>query len=180
MIIAVLVVWGLCLGSFVNALVWRLHEQAKKQKKETTLSITKGRSMCPHCRHNLSWRDLIPVFSWLRLRGKCRYCKKPISGQYPLVELMTATLFVGSYLFWPLDLQAVGDWTHFGLWLVILTGFMALLVYDLKWMLLPNRIMYPLFVVGALLALICILLAESLGCDAVVRLRHRACRAHVL
>src|SRR4051812_7602742 len=103
MIYAILVVLGLCFGSFVNALVWRIHEQAEQGSKKKPnksyidkLSIRKGRSMCPHCRHELKALDLLPVVSWLALRGKCRYCGKPISVQYPLVELLTACLFVTS------------------------------------------------------------------------------------
>ena len=52
------------------------------------------RSHCPHCKHQLSWYENIPVFSWLVLRGKCRHCKAPISMQYPAVELLTMLLFV--------------------------------------------------------------------------------------
>ena len=163
MIIAVLIVFGLCLGSFVNALVWRVHEQAeqgakKKPNKELLrdLSISKGRSMCPHCHHTLHAQDLIPVLSWVSLRGKCHYCHKPISWQYPLVELLTAALFVLSYLYWP------ASFTHpqiaiFALWLLLLVGFMALIVYDIRWMLLPNRIVYPLGAIVTLQAAIVVL-----------------------
>jgi len=104
MIVVVLVVLGLCLGSFVNALVWRIHEQdrltgkkKKPHKKQLDrLSILHGRSMCPDCHHELKPKDLVPLFSWLSLHGKCRYCHKPISWQYPVVELLTAGLFVFS------------------------------------------------------------------------------------
>jgi prepilin signal peptidase PulO-like enzyme (type II secretory pathway) len=144
MIILILALLGLCLGSFVNAFVWRLHEQQhakKKQKKD--LSILHGRSMCPDCKHTLAAKDLIPVLSWLELRGKCRYCQKPISAQYPIVELTTALLFVGSYLFWPHGLAIAGI-VQLCFWLVTLVVFMILTVYDLKWMLLPNKVVYPL------------------------------------
>ncbi|MEO8863067.1 MAG: prepilin peptidase, partial [Candidatus Saccharimonadales bacterium] len=142
MIYIVLVVLGLCLGSFVNALVWRLHEQdllaskAKAVKKQSKgkntqltsqdLSIVKGRSICTHCYHKLAWYDLLPVLSWASLKGKCRYCHKPIGWQYPLVELLTASVFVLSYVFWPngLDVSSL-QLALFGFWLVFVTGFMA-------------------------------------------------------
>lgn len=106
-------------------------------------SILHGRSMCPHCHHTLAAKDLVPVFSWLFLQGKCRYCKAPISWQYPLVELLTAFLFVLSYVFWPHGLDAVG-WVQFAAWLVFLVGFVALTVYDIQWQELPDRIVWPL------------------------------------
>ena len=147
MILIVLGLWGLTFGSFVNALVWRLHEQESKKKLSKTqrqkLSIVHGRSMCVHCKHELAWYDLLPVVSWLSLGGKCRYCRKPISWQYPVVEVLTAGLFVGSYLLWPYGFEAAG-WTLFGAWLIYLVAFMALAVYDLRWMLLPNKIVYAL------------------------------------
>src|SRR5690606_2157613 len=111
MIIIFLAILGLCVGSFVNALVWRLRmqESSGKKKSDRKMSISRGRSMCPHCRHELSAVDLVPVFSWLFLGGKCRYCRKPISKQYPLVELVTSILFIASYVFWP---DAVGSTTQ--------------------------------------------------------------------
>jgi len=150
MIYVFLIGVGLALGSFVNALTWRVHEQSKKRKTKG-LSVLNGRSMCPHCKHVLAAKDLVPVFSWLALRGKCRYCRKPIMVQYPLVELLTAGLFVASYVFWPLSLDLHGI-INFGAWLVILTGFVALIVYDIRWMLLPNRIIYPLIALASALA----------------------------
>jgi len=83
------------------------------------------------------------------LRGKCRYCHKPISAQYPIVELITAGLFVTSYIWWPtateLHSSALCSWPFalFGFWLIALIGLIALALYDLKWFLLPNRIVYP-------------------------------------
>ncbi len=147
MIIIVLILLGLCLGSFVNALVYRLHEQSSKQTNKD-LSILKGRSMCPNCHHQLALADLIPVFSWAALGGKCRYCKKPISWQYPLVELATSGLFVFSYIFWPSALITHFQVFIFALWLIFLVGFVALLVYDLRWFLLPDRIVFPLIVLA--------------------------------
>jgi prepilin signal peptidase PulO-like enzyme (type II secretory pathway) len=145
-----LAVFGLALGSFVNALVWRVHEQGSKNKtKSINLSVINGRSVCVHCKHVLAWHDLFPVFSWLFLAGKCRYCKKPISKQYPIVEIAMSLVFVFSYVFWPKELNASGQWVLFVTWLLTSVGLMALLVYDAKWMLLPNRIVYPAFLVAA-------------------------------
>jgi leader peptidase (prepilin peptidase) / N-methyltransferase len=165
MIIVALVVLGLCLGSFVNALVWRLHEQAiesgKKQpdkKYLSKLSIRHGRSICPDCKHELAIRDLIPVLSWLSLRGKCRYCGKPVSWQYPVVEAATAVLFVASYLWWPLQFDTAQKMV-FVLWIPLLTGLIALFVYDVRWKLLPNRLIYPLIKLATLMAIINIVTA---------------------
>jgi prepilin signal peptidase PulO-like enzyme (type II secretory pathway) len=152
MLIVALIIVGLCLGSFVNALVWRLHEQDKLSKKSSNkankalverLSILNGRSMCPNCKHTLAPKDLAPIISWLSLRGKCRYCQKPIAWQYPVVEAVTALLFFISYVFWPVNIHGT-QVAVFLLWLVLLVGLIALAVYDLKWFLLPNRIIYPL------------------------------------
>lgn len=166
MIIAALIVLGLCLGSFVNALVWRVREQSKtenrKQKTVNRLSILRGRSMCPHCKHELAAKDLLPLVSWLSLKGKCRYCDKPVSKQYPLVELATAALFVASYIWWPEPVQGVQT-VLVGLWLLILTGLMALLVYDLKWYLLPDRIIIPLVVIASIYAVISVANAPNPG-----------------
>lgn len=142
MILFILIVLGLCFGSFINAYVWRLHAK-KKTGKFSNLSIWHGRSMCPNCQHTLSTKDLIPVVSWILLGSKCRYCKKPISPQYPIVELLTPALFVFSYLFWPYTFNSEGI-TLFILWLVFLIGFIELSIYDLRWRMLPNRIVTPL------------------------------------
>ncbi len=142
---------GLILGSFINAWVWRLSKQiddegepkklTAKQKKE--LSIVTARSMCPNCKHELAVLDLIPIFSWIFLVGKCRYCKKPISKQYPAVELTTAILFGLSYYFWVFNYN--WQYVAFATWLACLVGLVALAVYDIKFMLLPDRIMYIMY-----------------------------------
>jgi leader peptidase (prepilin peptidase) / N-methyltransferase len=139
-------------GSFINALVWRLQKQLDKEgnpKKSNfqnptsnIYSITKGRSMCPNCKHTLVAKDLVPLFSWVLLKGKCRYCHKPISVQYPAVELITAVLFALSYLFWPFVLSGA-EWIIFIGYLFTLVILIALAIYDLKTYLLPSRLIYP-------------------------------------
>lgn len=150
MIILALILLGLCLGSFVNALVWRTYMLENKKSKDKKYSITKGRSVCVHCRHELSALDLVPVLSWVALRGKCRYCKKPISKQYPAVEVLTAALIVISYMLWPYTSQAwsFGEVVVFGLWSLLVTLFVALSVYDLRWFLLPDKIVIPATLLG--------------------------------
>lgn len=76
---------GLALGSFLNSWIWRAHENFK---------IVNGRSMCPHCRRQLTWYENIPVLSCLCLWGKCRTCKKPIPKHFSFVELGSALIFV--------------------------------------------------------------------------------------
>lgn len=180
MIIIVLFTLGLCLGSFTNALVWRVHEQAKPKKKRVAkdkeLSIVKGRSMCPHCQHTLAWYDLVPVLSWLSLGGKCRYCRKPIGWQYPLVEVITALTVVISYIYWPVALQGA-QLLLFGIWLVMLVGFMSLIIYDMRWMLLPDRIVFPMQGIAAAFALIVLLSSKHLLHDSLWLAFALACTA---
>jgi leader peptidase (prepilin peptidase)/N-methyltransferase len=138
-IAAILFTFGLCFGSFVNALVWRVHE-----KKD----FVKARSQCVHCGHILAAADLVPVFSWLILKGKCSYCGKSISRQYPTVELIGGLMFALSYAFWPVSLNDPGHLVQFIGWLATSIGLLALALYDFKWMLLPNKILYPVLLVA--------------------------------
>ncbi|MBI3494574.1 prepilin peptidase [Candidatus Saccharibacteria bacterium] len=136
---------GLCLGSFVNAAVWRI-----KHKKDLLIA----RSECTHCHYKLEWYDLIPVLSWVFLRGKCRKCHKPISPQYPLVELSVAAFFVCSLAFWPISLDSVNHLLQFGIWLMAGVALAILFVYDLRWLILPDRVVFPLIGLGAASAIL--------------------------
>jgi leader peptidase (prepilin peptidase)/N-methyltransferase len=80
---------GASIGSFLNVVVWRLPRNE---------SLVHPPSRCPICLHPLAWYDNIPVFGWLALRGRCRYCLTPISAQYPTVEFITGALFVLYYV----------------------------------------------------------------------------------
>jgi leader peptidase (prepilin peptidase)/N-methyltransferase len=169
-----IILLGLCLGSFVNALIWRIHKQeevragkAKTSPKERQqLSIVHGRSMCMHCGHELAPKDLIPVLSWISLRGKCRYCRHRIDDT-PLAELILPALLVLSYIFWP---YAANGWSGmdialFTAWTGVLTCFVALSIYDAKWFLLPDRIVAPL--TGIVLVMV-VLIAFEQGSPAAV------------
>lgn len=150
LITLIVLAWlGLAFGSFVSALAWRVHEQSKKRKKKN-ISIITGRSQCPNCGHILSASDLVPVLSWLYFKGKCRHCGKSISWQYPAVELALAVVFTASYLLWPGEVNTAGDWVLFITWLATAVGLMALMVYDARWMILPNRILYPTLFAAAI------------------------------
>lgn len=147
MIYPILILVGLCFGSFINALVWRIYQQdnvgKNKRLADKKLSIMSGRSMCVHCHHPLTTLDLIPIISWLSLLGKCRYCHKPISWQYPLVEASTAAIYTFSYYYWPRHIIGA-EWLVFGVWMLILVCLIALFIYDLRWFLLPDRLVRPL------------------------------------
>jgi leader peptidase (prepilin peptidase)/N-methyltransferase len=82
----------LCWGSFLNVLAYRLVWEC---------DFWATRSSCPECSHILAWYDLIPIISWLWLRGYCRYCHKPISPLYPIIELLTAILLTALYYHLP-------------------------------------------------------------------------------
>jgi leader peptidase (prepilin peptidase) / N-methyltransferase len=169
MILAWLIVLGLIFGSFVNALVWRLHEQAKLSgkkgsamvKRRAALSIAKGRSMCPHCGHELAAKDLVPVLSWFWLRGKCRYCSARIPDS-PVVELLAGLLCAVSYMAWPYGFHGF-ELFRFALWLVFMVGFVALAVYDVRWFMLPNKIVFPLIYLAAVQIIVAIFWQRSLS-----------------
>lgn len=82
--------FGLCIGSFSNVLIYRI---------PLGLDFKKGSSFCPKCEHDLKWYDLFPLFSYLFLGGKCRYCKAKISPQYPIVESMNGLLYLAAFWF---------------------------------------------------------------------------------
>ncbi|HUC78951.1 MAG TPA: prepilin peptidase [Candidatus Saccharimonadales bacterium] len=136
-----ILILGVIFGSFINALVWRLHLKPTLKTKKSELSILKGHSICPHCRHRLSSFDLIPILSWLMLRGRCRYCQKNISIEYPVVELLTGLLFLISYVNWPLNFSLY-SYVLLAIWLAILVLFISLSLYDLKYKILPNTLVY--------------------------------------
>ncbi|MGO1720004.1 MAG: prepilin peptidase [Luteimonas sp.] len=150
---------GLLVGSFLNVVIlrlpkrleWEWKRDANEVLEQTDLydppppGIVVERSHCPHCGHQLSWYENIPVLSWLALRGKCRSCKAPISAQYPLVELITALLFVACV--WNFGF----GWQGFGA--IVFTGFLvALSGIDLRTQLLPDQLTLPLMWLGLIAA----------------------------
>jgi prepilin signal peptidase PulO-like enzyme (type II secretory pathway) len=122
--------FGLIIGSFLNCLLWRLHENE---------GIT-GRSYCPRCRQMIAWFDNIPLLSFIILRGRCRHCRKSISWQYPLVELATAVLF--TLAFWSNLSGAQSPWLLVRDWLLI-AALVSVFVYDFRWQMVPMLIVWP-------------------------------------
>lgn len=134
---------GLVFGSFLNVLIHRLPimiEQAcsaTPQGDADRLDLAFPGSHCPRCQHPILWRDNIPVLGFALLRGRCRHCHTPISWQYPLVELLSATLFVWSLLAhtqWPVALA----WAGFA------TALLALAIIDARTTWLPDALTQPL------------------------------------
>ncbi|CAN5405785.1 A24 family peptidase [soil metagenome] len=151
-----LVLIGLVFGSFAGATVWRLRARQLVQDKAhgddsekaeytrlqklTTTPLAKDRSQCLHCSYKLRWYDMIPLISWISLRGKCRHCHHSIGILEPIIELGVALFFVLSYMFWPYPLADAIDIGRLIIWLLAGTGLSILFAYDAKWFLLPDKI----------------------------------------
>lgn len=112
---------GLILGSFLNALLFRFN---------TGKSVMHGRSACMRCGHALGASDLIPLLSFVFLRGRCRYCATPISWQYPAVEATACILALLVYL-------EVGLTVWFAYWFLVWLVLLFVVVYDLRHFIIP-------------------------------------------
>ncbi len=159
-----LILFGAALGSFAAASVWRLRARQlvadkaagepydKKEYsrlKKVIASPLKDHSQCLRCSYKLRWYDLIPIVSWLSLRGKCRNCHTPIGWFEFAMEIGVAAFFVLSYAFWPGGVQTGLDIAHFVLWLAAGVVMSMLVAYDLKWYLLPDKLNLALAIIGA-------------------------------
>ncbi|MBI3290673.1 prepilin peptidase [Candidatus Falkowbacteria bacterium] len=119
--------FGLAIGSFLNVVISRLDGQR---------SFWQGRSACPNCGKGIYWYDNIPLISFILLSGKCRQCHKKISFQYPIVELVTALIFLWQYFLFGLSFRFFA--------FVILSSFLVVIfVYDLKKFLILDRVSIP-------------------------------------
>ena len=127
---------GLLFGSFTNVIIARM---------PVGESIVFPPSHCPHCHERLRAVDLVPVFSYLFLRGHCRYCQQTISIRYPLVEVLCALLFVIVYLRWGLTMTTVSGCVFS----VILLGAAFI---DLDHGIIPDILTYPGIIIGLLLS----------------------------
>lgn len=127
LVLLLIFVLGLCVGSFLNVLIYRLPH---------FLPVT-GRSFCPKCQKKISWQDNIPVLSFFLLRGRCRWCHSPIGIQYPLVEFMSGTLFILVFLFLSQDLLSIIYY------LLFISALIVIFVTDLKYQIIPDEVIFP-------------------------------------
>lgn len=146
-----LFLFGLAIGSFLNVVIYRL---------KFGDSPMKGRSYCDHCKAKISWFDNIPLLSFLFLGGKCRECKKRIPVDYPLVELLVGLQFVWVYWLLKVNFNFFHSWEGaYSLalliyWLILFAGSIGIAIYDIKYMLIPDEILWPLTLVAALRLLV--------------------------
>lgn len=125
---------GLIIGSFLNVLIFRI---------DNLNSVWRGRSQCMKCKHQLAWYDLIPLFSFISLKGKCRYCKEKLSIQYPLVEFVTALIFLFLFLFYGLA------WS-FIFYALIFSILIVVVVVDIKTQTVPENFVWAALILSLL------------------------------
>lgn len=144
-----IVALSLIIGSFLNVLIHRIPRRE---------SCVWPGSHCPECQNRLGIRDMIPVVSYIWLRGRCRYCGRHISLRYPTVEVLTAVLFLLVFSKYGFSMQTAAGW--------ILTGLLIIGAFiDIEQGIIPNRITYPGMVVGIIMSFFTIGIASSLiGC----------------
>lgn len=135
--VVVIGVLGALLGSFANVVIYRLPRRE---------SIVFPGSACPHCNHRIGPLDLIPVLSWLALRGRCRSCRQPIGVRYPLVETLMAAGFVALALRWPPALHGASVLPLLALFAMLVMA----AVIDLDTLLLPDSLTLPAVAVALL------------------------------
>jgi len=130
--IVFVIILGALWGSFANVCIVRL----PKNK-----GVVGGRSKCPKCKKQIVWYDNIPIISYLLLNGKCRKCKKPISFQYVIVELISAISFISIYSIYGLSLTTL-------LLCILSLGFIIIFFIDLEHFIIPDVITFPLMALG--------------------------------
>ena len=127
-----LIIIGGLWGSFANVCIVRLPEDK---------GVVSGRSNCPKCKKQINWYDNIPIISYFILNGKCRKCKKPISFQYVVVELLSIVSFVTIYLIYGFSFTTL-------LLIILSLGFIIIFFIDLKHFIIPDIITFPLMALG--------------------------------
>src|SRR3989344_2410435 len=125
---------GLFIGSFLGVVIDRTY------RKETTI---KGRSYCDKCKKELAWYDLIPVLSFVFLKGRCRYCKTKLSLFYPITEISTGILFALVFYFFKTE-----NPINIAYYLIILSSFIVIFFQDIKYGIIPDKIIFPAMIIS--------------------------------
>lgn len=125
-------VLGAVIGSFLNVCIFRIPQKE---------SIAYPSSHCMACGHTLGFLDLVPIFSWLFMGGKCRYCKRPISSQYIIIEIITGFLYAGSYLILGCGIHTILILAYFSILLIVLG-------IDLRHMYIPDEMVLLLLLIA--------------------------------
>ncbi len=125
---------GLVFGSFYNVLIYRTPRK---------ISIIKPSSFCPHCQRKIKFYDNIPLISFLILGGRCRFCKKPISLRYPIVELLTGFIFLFSYEKFNFSLKTI-------FLIFLLSALLIIFFIDWEFQIIPDWLNYPGILLGFL------------------------------
>ena len=121
-------------GSFANVCIYRL---------PLDKGVVSGRSYCPKCKKQITWKDNIPIISYFLLNGKCRKCKKPISSQYALVEFLSILFFTIIYFLYGITLTTL-------LLMILSLSFIIIFFIDLKHFIIPNEITFSMMALGFL------------------------------
>ena len=121
-------------GSFANVCIYRL---------PLNKGVVSGRSYCPKCKKQITWKDNIPIISYLLLSGKCRKCKKPISSKYTLVEFLSILFFTIIYFLYGITLTTL-------LLMILSLSFIIIFFIDLKHFIIPNEITFSMMALGFL------------------------------
>lgn len=150
-------IFGLCVGSFLNVIIYREVSGDEKLEMSGRLKVRSGkwlpswmigRSYCDHCKKKLYWFDNIPLLSFVLLNSKCRYCRKKISLQYPLVELITGLEFIWIYFLIKSNFDFFSRFEGFYsflsllIWLTLGACFLAIFVSDLKYQIIPDTAIF--------------------------------------
>jgi leader peptidase (prepilin peptidase)/N-methyltransferase len=127
----IFLIFGLIIGSFLNAVVYRIN----------AVESLMERSHCPHCKKRVRWFDNVPLLSFILLSAKCRDCGEKISWQYPAVELLTGLMFalLGNYFF---NVNISSSWTLTAFYLIVFAILMVIFVYDFKYMEIPMLVLW--------------------------------------
>lgn len=142
-------IFGTIIGSFLSVVISRL---------ETDESIVFGRSKCPKCNNNLRSYELVPLLSFVILKGKCRHCKERISTLYPFVELVTGIFFALLYFRFADVLTGINLYLFLALYMLIIMAFIVIFFIDIFHYIIPDKVVIPAIVLSVIAVILCVTL----------------------